>query len=117
MFLEQGDNLNSFEDSYGYHYQARVYPSNPPFGQWVYVDIDLSYHINQALQYFGISYAADTLKLAQFEFLAELKNAQISFAIDNLYLKYSTPPPPPPPPPGGGSEGSGSGGRSGCSIT
>lgn len=96
VYLGTGDNLNSFEDNYAYHYQARIYSPNPVQGNWVHVSTDLSYHIDQALNLFNISYAADTLHLAQFEFLIESKNSQSACAVDNLTLSYTTPSPPHP---------------------
>jgi len=77
-----------------YRYQAQI--GQADYQQWQAWWIDFSYHIQEALDYFNIEYAADTLQLQQLELVIEVYNSEGAATIDNFFLKDETLPTPTP---------------------
>jgi hypothetical protein len=76
--------LVSFTSSKAHHYQEEV--AAAPLNEWRSVSLDLTRIIARGLRRFSLEPEGATI--CQLEFLIELKNAEASAMIDNLYLSY-----------------------------
>ncbi len=83
-FYHSGGSLSSHASDKAHHYQAEI--GVTPERSWQSWSVNLGYHIDTALRFFGLP--SREAKLYQAEFLIELRNAEGAAMIDNFHLNY-----------------------------